>query len=241
MSYEKSRLLAMTRKQLSIDMNCRPDDFLANGVFLYPARENDGRRLFDRQKPYLEAATMGKAVILSVDEDLIEKARPLVMDKTRDEIFSLPFIYGHSLYYLPDPERVGKLPAPRGFQYILKEGRSIHELYAVKGFNNAIQYDENHPRPDVLVVYALAEDGIAGMAGASADSSLLWQIGIDVLVPYREKGLAAYLVSLLADEILKRGKVPYYGTASSNIASQATAYRSGFFPAWMCSYKNLFT
>ena len=81
-------------------------------------------------------------------------------------------------------------------------------------------------------------DEIAAMAGASADSSLMWQIGIYVLPKYRNKGLAASLVSSLAIMIMERGIIPYYGTASSNIASQAAAYRSGFMPAWMCSYKN---
>jgi hypothetical protein len=36
------------------------------------------------------------------------------------------------------------------------------------------------------------------------------------------------------------GAVPYYGTASSNIPSQSVAFRSGFMPAWMCNYKNVF-
>ncbi|WBW96436.1 hypothetical protein [Oceanirhabdus sp. W0125-5] len=39
---------------------------------------------------------------------------------------------------------------------------------------------------------------------------------------------------------MERGIVPYYGTASSNIPSQSVAYRSGFIPSWMCSFKNTF-
>ncbi|QAT60359.1 hypothetical protein EQM13_01615 [Acidilutibacter cellobiosedens] len=78
------------------------------------------------------------------------------------------------------------------------------------------------------------------IAGASADSNLMWQIGIDVLPQFRNKGLVTSLVSNLAIMIMERGTIPYYGTASSNIASQSVAYRSGFTPTWMCSYKNIF-
>jgi predicted GNAT family acetyltransferase len=78
------------------------------------------------------------------------------------------------------------------------------------------------------------------MAGASADCAELWQIGIDVLPEYRGKGIAAALVSKLAIEILKRGKVPYYGTSPCNIASQSVAHRAGFKPAWACAFGGKF-
>lgn len=84
------------------------------------------------------------------------------------------------------------------------------------------------------------DNNIVAMAGASADSDLMWQIGIDVLSKFRNKGFATSLVSNLALMIMERGIAPYYGTASSNIASQFVAYRSGFIPTWMCSYKNTF-
>lgn len=68
----------------------------------------------------------------------------------------------------------------------------------------------------------------------------MWQIGIDVLEDYRNKGIAKSLVSNLAIMIMERGIVPYYGMESSNIPSQAVANSSGFVPAWMCTYKNIF-
>jgi len=93
---------------------------------------------------------------------------------------------------------------------------------------NAIQYDINHPRPDVIVIYAMWGNEVAAMAGSSADSSLMWQIGIDVSPKFRNKGLATSLVSNLAIMIMERGVVPYYGTASSNIESQAVAMVNPF-------------
>ena len=48
------------------------------------------------------------------------------------------------------------------------------------------------------------------------------------------------MIGNLAIMIMEQGAVPYYGTASSNIASQYVAYRSGFMPTWMCAYRNTF-
>lgn len=61
----------------------------------------------------------------------------------------------------------------------------------------------------------------------------MWQIGIDVLPDYKREGIAAALTSRLADEILKRGRVPFYCAAWSNIASVRNALKSGFRPAWV--------
>lgn len=240
MSFTKSKILEIVRKQLAIDMNCNVQDFLEDGIVFCEAKKNEGRRLFDRQTPYLEVATMGKGIVVSADINILKKIEPLIENKVREDIFVAPFLFGHSLYYIPDCKGIRKLPCPDGLTCHVKEGKEIHELYSVEGFKNAIQYDIEHPCPDVLVNYVMDGKKIIGMAGASADSKTMWQIGIDVLSQYRNKGIATCLVSNLAVMIMERGIVPYYGTASSNIPSQSVAYRSGFIPAWMCSYKNIF-
>ena len=117
------------------------------------------------------------------------------------------------------------------------EQGDIAQLYKTEGFSNALGYDINHLRPDVIAFVARAGKDIIAIAAASADCKDMWQIGIDVKAPYRHRGLAAYLTNALAHEILCRGKIPYYGTSSSNIASQRVAYRAHLVPAWMCVYK----
>ena len=183
--------------------------------------------MFDRQSPFLEIVTMGKGIVVSADSNILTKVKPLLENKTREDIFVAPFVFGHSLYYIPDCNRLKKLPMPDDFNFYIKEGKEIHDLYKISGFENAIQYDVNHPRPDVIVIYAMYNNKIVAIAGASADSNLMWQIGIDVLPQFRNKELVTSLVSNLAIMI-------------SNIASQSVAYRSGFTPTWMCSYKNIF-
>jgi GNAT superfamily N-acetyltransferase len=181
---------------------------------------------------------MGKGIVVSCDRDMLGRVRPVIENKFRDDMFFAPFLFGHSLYYVPECNTMKRLPCPDGFTVHVLEGRGVYGLYEYPDFINALQYNKNSAHPDHLALYAMRENEIAGIAAASIDSEIMWQIGIDVLPPYRNIGLASYLVSNLAVMIMERGALPYYGTASSNIASQKTAYRSGFIVSWMCNYKN---
>ena len=58
------------------------------------------------------------------------------------------------------------------------------------------------------------------------------QIGVDVEEAYRGKGMAAELVRLLKEEILRRGEIPFYSVSQSHILSMNTAVSAGFLPAW---------
>ena len=92
---------------------------------------------------------------------------------------------------------------------------------------------ENPDRPDVLALAAYDGDEIAALAGASADTDALWQVGIDVKERYRGHGLGTTLVSLLCDRIEALGKTPFYGTVLANLHSQNIALNTGFYPAWV--------
>lgn len=84
----------------------------------------------------------------------------------------------------------------------------------------------------MLGVAAMKDGRILGMAGASADSPHMWQIGINVLPEARGQGIAAMLVSLLRNDVLAAGKLPFYGTSISHLESQLVALRAGFLPTW---------
>ena len=79
---------------------------------------------------------------------------------------------------------------------------------------------------------ALDGGNMVGLAACSEDSPLLWQIGVDVDPFYRGKGIAVSLVRQLAQEVLIRGKVPFYGAAWCNIPSVRCALSAGFVPVW---------
>lgn len=86
--------------------------------------------------------------------------------------------------------------------------------------------------PDRIGVAALREGRILGMAGASADSPTMWQIGINVEPDARLSGLGTALVARIRNAILRLGILPYYGTSISHLASQRVALGAGFRPAW---------
>ena len=238
----KNEMLNIVQSQLATDMNCKLDDL--NGEkdsFVFTVtRDNLGRRPFPRSEQHFEMLSMGNSIVVSASPDILAIVKPLLDGKSRDEAFSMPFIYGHSLYYLPDLTVIKPNYPPDGFTYESIERSDIPALYQFEGFRNALGYDVNHLRPDVLAVIAKKDNRIAGVAGSSADCARMWQVGMDVLPEFRNCGLAAYLVNRLTLEIIERGFIPYYGTSESNIASQRVAHRAGYFPAWICVYKGKF-
>ena len=238
----KREMLHIVQSQLAIDLNCTPDEL--NGEkdsFVFKeATDNPGRRPFPRGERHFEILSMGNSIVICASPDILNIVVLELSGKSRDEAFSMPFIYGHALYYLPDLDSITPLSSPDGFSYEMVEQENIPALYQYTGFRSAIQYNSDCPRPDVLVTLAKKDGHIVGMAGASSDCAKMWQVGMDVLSEYRNRGLAAYLVNRLTLEIMKRGYVPYYGTSHSNIPSQRVAHRAGYYPAWICSYKGNF-
>ncbi len=255
----QKEMILIVKTQLSIDLNCQVEDFAKKGFVFCQGKDNPGRRPFKREESYLEMLTMGKGIIVSGTPDKISMAEQALKDKSRDEGFFQPFVKGHILYYLPDLEEMRqsepgegvrdqkvsksmrKLEAIEGFTYRFVERNEISALYYLNEFENALIFDEHHERPDMLVMLCEKDGVIVGMAGAGADCEKMWQIGVDVLPPYRGYGLAAFLVNSLASEVLERGYIPYYGTTSSNIPSQRVAHRAGFSPAWMCIRQKEYT
>lgn len=235
-------MIEIVQSQLAVDLNCTVEDL--NGKkdeFVFrKAADNLGRRPFPRGEHHFEMLSLGKSIIISASSEILENIKPMLMGKSRDEAFSMPFIYGHGLNYLPDINLIKQLLPPEGFTFEFIEQDNISEFYHIDGFHNAIQYDSNSSRPDILLMIAKKGEKIIGMAGASNDCEILWQIGMDVLPEFRKNGLALYLVNMLTLEILSRGKIPYYCCSLSNIPSQRVAHRAGYFPAWINSYKGNF-
>lgn len=231
----KDKMFKIVQDQLATDLNCKPSDFDGekDSFVFVEAKDNPGRRPFRRGKQFFEILTMGKSIVVSATPARLEYAKQQLAGKERDDAFSMPFIRGHVMCYLPDIDNLKRNPAPPNFAYETIQKDGISALRETQGFSNAVQYDLNHPVQNSLAIIARQEDRIAGIAGAYWWSPRMWSIGIDVLLEYRNNGLAAYLVNALTFEILERNIVPVYATASSNIASQKVGYRAGYMPAWM--------
>jgi len=238
MNYTGKEINFFLKEQLALDCNCSPDDFEKEGIVFCEAKQNANRRPFPWSEPHFEMLHMGASVVVSASAKLLPYLQEQLAGKNRDEAFEMPFVIGMGLYYLPD--KIQPLPLTEGFIFEFIERSDIPAYYKFEGFKNTLQYDVNHSRPDVLAMIAKKDNRIIGMAGASIDCKMFWQIGIDILPDFRRFGLAAVLTNALAIEILERGKIPYYGTSASNIASQRVAHRAGLQPAWVCSWRGRF-
>jgi hypothetical protein len=116
--------------------------------------------------------------------------------------------------------------------------KEIASLYDEKGFDSALDYgsciSENPKiRKDKIALVAYVDDKIVGIAACTDDCDSMWQIGIDVFPEFRGKNIASFLVNKLSHKIFELGKIPYYCTAWSNIASRNTAIKAGFIPSWV--------
>ena len=230
------------RRQLALDYCCSPEDVTDSRHHFSVLRPLEGQRRFkdDETCPLKVAAVNGK-LLFAGRTDVITYCRDHY-EKTPGEwfmegsqiaeldealrAFGCRVRAAHPFFIRTAPESVPELP----FEVRWFEGEEILQFRGDGRFGNAYAFQTF--APDMLGAAALRGGKMIAMAGASADSPFLWQIGIDVLPEARGLGIAPWLTAQLANAVLERGRVPFYGTALSHIASQRTALRAGFLPAW---------
>ena len=232
------------KEQLALELNCAPEDFSGEENVITGPVLHENRRKFSDRPFFLQMATFGAGAVISADERLHPRLREWAKGKRGFWLFEqhnyleldrLLRGYGYKMalthhMFTPTTEIAA---VETGFPVRWLEQGDIPPFYGREEFSNALCDRFRPERPDVLAVAALDGEEIMGMAGCSADTPELWQIGIDVLPRYRGRGIGKTLVALLRNEALRRGALPYYGTSLSNIASWRTALASGFLPAWV--------
>lgn len=242
--FSKEEIITIASEQLAIECNCYSGNFdNSNNIITTPAFSDKRRKFFD--KPFFfKMATMGKNAVISADERLHEWLYIYIKNKSGHWLFEHTnlreidknlSLYGKQLFqthhmFLP----IGSAKTINlDVEIKWFEQEDIHQFYNDKRFSNAYCEKFFPERPDVLGIAAIENGKIIGMAGCSADTPFLWQIGIDIDEEYRSKGIGSYLVNTLKNEIISRGKIPYYGTSLSNLHSWNIALNCGFVPSWV--------
>lgn len=239
--YTKNEIIQIAKTQLALDYSCQVSDFENEKNTIVERKLLDGRRIYNNDGCFLKILCFSGRAIISASPEIIPWCKEKLQNRAAEWLFEYPKLrtideklqeFKHQIadihhYYLPNPTMTKIEPA---FSIKWFEREEIKQFENDERFEQAFVFDKNHP--DVLAVAALDGDRIMGMAGASADSKTMWQIGIDVLPEYRGRGIGTSLTALLKNEILKRGKVPFYGTVESHFHSQNIAINAGFFPAW---------
>ncbi len=235
-------ILDVALKQSAIDSGCAPEDFLKNeNVIVRSCKHPDARKYL--YLPFdADLTSYGHNIVASVSKELEDIVRDYISKYTYYHCFETPHMlelqealkplgYGVCFmaeYFLPDVDVLHSLPCDYELRVLTQD--DFATLYKPE-WSNALCKGRMHL--DVLGVGAYENGELIGLAGCSADGAEMRQIGVDVLPDHRKKGVAASLVSTLACEIIKRGKVPFYCCAWSNVASARTAIKSGFKPVWV--------
>lgn len=243
MTERTDTLKALLYKQIGLDYCCTEAEVksLRNQFHVFTPLE--GRRRFQQDENcFLRVCVMKNKLYFAGDERILAWCRKKFEDTdgawfmesgTLRELDRKLAEYGYGIDFM-HPFYVSYEPsAPEKCPYEIRyyRGAEIEAFRGDRRWANAFTF--NPTAPDEIGVAALQDGKMIGMAGVSHDSPYMWQIGIDVLPEARGKGIGVTLVKLLKNEILKAGRIPYYGAAFSHTVSQNIAIRSGFHIAFV--------
>lgn len=240
MIIDKTAIEAAT-KQFYLDFNVDNKIFNNGKIVISNSKKIQGARIMEGKDLFFKAAVfLGKAYIMVDDQisdwsiERFENAAPQwffeypnlrTIDKKLSE-YKREIADTH-IYFLPSKD-FGEIKPIREVKWFEQE--ELLQFKEDNRFTSALCFSKT--QPDMLAVAAIDKGELIGMAGASMDGDYLWQIGINVMPDYQSQGLAANLTALIKQEVIKRGKVPFYGTSESHTISQNVGLKAGFLPAW---------
>lgn len=235
-------ILTIAMRQSALDAGCQPEDFTYKENIYAISRENIHARKYLELPLACNLISYGNNIVASIQSEYEDLVRNYIEKYSIELCFETPNLhrldeafetYGQKVcfmaeYFLPDVNRIEELSCNYNLKILYQE--DFADLY-IPEWSNALC--EARKQLDVIGVGAYDGEKLVGLAGASADCDTMWQIGVDVLPEYRRKGIASAITSKIAIEILKKGIVPFYCCAWSNIKSARNAIKSGFRPAWV--------
>ena len=238
----QQELERIARTQSALDMGCEPSNFDRSENVFVQSRPHPQARRYLKLPLFADFCTYGGNVVASASGEGESVAREYLRrwpapcrafetpqllwlsDQVRPLGYMPCFL---AEYFQPRLDRLTARACPYPLRVLEKDA-----LVSLSRdvWRNALS--DERPQLDVLGVGAFDGDTLVGLAACSADCDAMWQIGVDVLPPYRRQGIASAVTSQLALEILRRGKVPFYCSAWANLRSVKNALTSGFVPAW---------
>ncbi|WP_187355154.1 GNAT family N-acetyltransferase [Paenibacillus tengchongensis] len=246
----RKQAIETVRKVLAADFACSEADLQDSATRIYSAGVGaDGFR-FPLPEPSLRMVTMGSGTVISCSEGRMEWARKQLGALGREQLFTAAAISriehfingdnqtlaGPELKYVCSLDSINPGNLPEGIEIRLYDRSLIPGLYEYGEFRNALSYSSAGNRPDMLAAVAVCGGTLAGIAGASADSDAMWQVGVDVVPEQQGGGIGRALVGLLTQALLKEGILPYYTVSTSNLRSRQLAVSAGYWPAWTQLY-----
>lgn len=236
----KREIYDIAYRQLALDMSCTVEDIVSRENVYCSKKYFEGRRLFSNDKSPLSILCINNKIVFTGDDDTVSWCREQFDDVKGGwftEFDNLRILddrlltRGHRIldshcFFLPE----GETRLEQRENICWYEKAELEQFRNDDRYAQALGFDEL--RPDELAVTFEKDGHILAMAGVSSDSDLLWQIGINTMPEAEGSGMGKYLVTLLKNEVLRRGKVPYYGCHFSHSISQRIAVGAGFMPVW---------
>jgi RimJ/RimL family protein N-acetyltransferase len=115
---------------------------------------------------------------------------------------------------------------PDGLVRFLREG----EVTALTGLSDELAEELMAAAKLTQIAATIVDKQPVSFCYAGAITETLWDISIDTVEGYRNRGLAALCVAFMIDEFNKQGKRPVWGAFASNTASMKLAAKLGFVP-----------
>ena len=243
----KEQMYEIFYRQMATDYSVDLDEIRDYSNYVKIDARRPGTRTFKPQNHIAKAISLHGKFVLCTDEKIFDETVNLLnikgewlslgqnIEKLNEITRPFGYLAGHQHhYYLPTGKNAFSSEELEniGSRYEIKwyEKDDLFVFRNDDRFKNALSFCES--APEMIAVTASRDGKIFGMSGASADSEDMWQIGIDVLKEARGKNIGPLLTILLKEEIMRRGKLPFYGTGESHIQSQKVALKSGFIPEW---------
>lgn len=228
-------------KQLAIDFCCTEEMVLSRENIFMEYKAQEGRRIFNEAECYLKVASVNGKILACGKKEIINWFKQrykdgsgawfMDFDNLREldakmKEFGCQIGQAHPFYIATEKTIVDT----KGYEIKKYIGDEINQFRGDTRFGEAFIFSDL-PK-DEIGIAAIKDGNILGMAGATSDSDMMWQIGINVMAESEGMGIGSMLVELLKNKILDLGRIPFYGTAMSHIASQKVALKAGFYPAW---------
>ena len=235
----KEEIKQILEEQLALDYDCSVEEIQSSNNIFRTWKRNEGARYIGDKDCMLKIAVYREKLLVMADDKILDwckqtfenttgtwLAEPESLIKIHEKLGE----YGQKLadthhHYLP------ALYAPKAEKRYDVKWYEQDEIKVFQGDNRfweALLFDEQ--TPDMLAVCAVENDTILGMASVTRDCDKLWQIGVNVTEEGKGKGIGAYVTSLLKEQVMERGVVPFYSTVESHIKSQKVAFQAGFEP-----------
>ena len=235
-------VFSLVASQLALDYSMPLSSVMdkENHYSLYTPME--GRRRFeDNPDFFLKLAVFNGKVIATGKEEAIDGIKEIIGERKGEWILDgksleriISFLSIHNKHinilhpFFVKSEKTNNDYSTLSYRIIEKE--EIERYRDDDAFSEAFAFDEN--APDEIGVAIMENGEIVSISGASSDSPLMWQIGVNTKPEYRGKGYGKMAVDILSDIVLDIGHLPFYGTSFSHISSMNVALSSSFRPMW---------